>query len=229
MADNIRINEIYHADCISFMQKLTNGMFDLTITDIPYGEVNRESNGLRNLNKKEADIVTFNLDELVDELCRLTKGSIYIFCGTEQVSAIRARMVKNGLSTRLGIWEKTNPSPMNGEHIWLSGLECCVFGKKSGAYFGERCKNSIWRFPSGKSTNHPTEKPLALISYLMSVSSKIGDIVFDPFLGSGTTAIAAINSGRKFLGVELNNQYYLSAKKRIEEESRQENFFNRLG
>ena len=104
-----------------------------------------------------------------------------------------------------------------------------MFGKKKGAYFGEFCKNCIWRFPSGKSTEHPTEKPLALISYIMSVSSEVGDTVLDPFMGSGTTAVAALKSGRKFKGSELNKEFYELAKKRIVDESQQENIFSLLG
>ena len=68
-----------NADCIEAMSKLSDKSVDLVVTDIPYGEVNRKSAGLRNLDKGKADIVTFNLSELVDELCRLTKGSIYIY------------------------------------------------------------------------------------------------------------------------------------------------------
>jgi len=69
---------LINADCIEAMSKLSDKSIDLVVTDIPYGEVNRKSTGLRNLDKGKADIVTFNLSELVDELCRLTKGSIYI-------------------------------------------------------------------------------------------------------------------------------------------------------
>lgn len=96
---------------MSYLKNVPNKSMTCTMTDIPYGEVNRKSNGLRNLDKKDADIVTFSLEEFVKEICRVTLGSIYIFCGTEQVSTIRSLLVKAGASTRLCIWEKTNPSP----------------------------------------------------------------------------------------------------------------------
>ena len=62
------------------------GSIDLTLTDIPYGSVNRKDNGLRNLNKGNADIETFNLQEFLKEVDRVTAGTIIIFCGVNQVS-----------------------------------------------------------------------------------------------------------------------------------------------
>ena len=73
---------LYLDDCMNVFQKLKNGEVSLTLTDIPYDEVNRESGGLRNLNKGVADIITFPLDDFIDEVVRVTSGSIYIFCGS---------------------------------------------------------------------------------------------------------------------------------------------------
>ena len=72
------INKIHLGDCLEVMKDIPDKSIDMVLTDIPYGEVNRNSNGLRNLDKGKADIIDFNLDELVNELCRITKGSIYI-------------------------------------------------------------------------------------------------------------------------------------------------------
>ena len=169
---------------------------DLILTDIPYGEVNRESAGLRSLDKKDADVLNFDILNLMKEIIRIAKGSIYIFCGTEQVSLIRKFFIDNKLSTRLCIWEKTNPSPMNGQYLWLSSIECCVFGRKPKAVFNEFCKSSVWRYKTKSNLLHPTEKPLDLFKYLISVSSNEGDIVLDPFLGSGTTMRACLELKR---------------------------------
>src|SRR3989304_309534 len=133
----LKINTIYHGNCISLMQKIDDKSIDMTLTDIPYDVINRKSNGLRNLDKGNADILNISLEAIVKNLIRVTKGSIYIFCATEQLSEIRKIMVENKLSTRLIIWNKTNPSPMNGKHIWLSSVECCVYGKFPKATFNE--------------------------------------------------------------------------------------------
>ena len=207
--------KLLNGDCLELMKDIPNGSVNLVLTDIPYGVVNRESNGLRNLDKNKADIVTFDLKELTETLCDKTDGSIYMFCGTEQVSTIRATMIEKGLSTRLCIWEKTNPSPMNGQVIWLSGIECCVYGKKKNATFNEHCKNTVFRFPTVKGKLHPTQKPINLMKYLIEVSSNENDIVLDPFMGSGSTGVACLNTNRNFIGIELDKNYFEIAKTRL--------------
>lgn len=188
---------------------------DLLLTDIPYDGVNRKSNGLRNLDKRDADIITFDLDLFLKDVVRITKGSGYIFCGWGQISQITNTLSNYGLSVRLCVWKKTNPSPMNGQHIWLSGVEFAVYFKKKNGTFNEHCKNCVWEFPSGRDKQHPTEKPLKLFEYLISVSSKENDIVFDPCLGSGTTALAAKNLKRNYIGIELNPNYVKIANNRL--------------
>lgn len=221
----MELNKLYNIDCLEGIKQIPDGSVELVLTDIPYGEVNRKSNGLRQLDKQAADIVTFNLCELTKILCNKTKGSIYMFCGTEQVSEIRRVMVEQGLSTRLVIWEKTNPSPMNGEYLWLSGVECCVYGKKKGGTFNLRCKNSVIKYPCGEHDIHPTQKPVDMFRYLIQASSNENDVVLDPFMGSGTTAIACIREKRNFIGFELNTEYYEKAVKRIEKEQAQLSLF----
>lgn len=212
------MNKVYNIDCIEYMKTMKDNSVDLVVTDIPYGEVNRKSNGLRNIEKGKADIVTFSIDSLLDNLCRITKGSMYIFCGMEQVSIIRKLMVEHKMSTRLCIWEKSNPSPMNGDKIWLSGIECCVYGKFPKAAFNEHCKNTVFRFPCGRNKLHPTQKPLELIKKLVLASSNRGDLVFDGFAGSGTTGVACKKLGRRFIGCELDENYCKIANDRIDEE-----------
>jgi DNA modification methylase len=194
---------------------MSDNSVQLCLTDIPYGVVNRASNGLRNLSKKNADIETFDIESFIDQVVRVTSGSIYIFCSTEQVSEVRSRLVEKELSTRLLIWEKTNPSPMNGQSIWLSGVECCVYGKKKGATFNGHCLNTVLRYPTVRSKEHPTQKPLALMEKLIQISSNEGDKVFDPCMGSGTTGVAAIKNNRDFLGIEIDEEYYNVASKKL--------------
>ena len=221
----MELDNIYNCDCLEGMKQIPDGSVDLVVTDIPYNEVNRSDNGLRNLNKEYADIATFDLTSLTETLCRKANGSIYMFCGIEQVSTIRAIMVKLGLSTRVIVWEKTNPSPMNGEFIWLSGIELCVYGKKSGAVFNHKCRNTVLRYPCGTHEIHPTQKPVNLMRNLVLTSSNAGDTVLDPFMGSGTTAIACIREKRHFIGFELCKDYYDKAVKRIKAEQAQLTLF----
>jgi DNA modification methylase len=202
-------------DCLDLMKSIPNKSIDLVLTDIPYGQINRDSNGLRNLDKGIADIVTFDLNAALNECYRVSKGSIYIFCATEQVSEIRQFFVNKKLTTRLCIWEKTNPSPMNGQYMWMSSIECCVYAKHKNATFNEHCKSSVWRFPTARGKLHPTMKPLKLMEYLIETSSKPNDTVLDFTMGSGTTGVACKNLGRKFIGIEQDANYFEIAKNRI--------------
>lgn len=207
--------QLFCSDCMNYLSKMNDKTVDCTITDIPYGEVNRESHGLRNLDVKDADITTFSLEKFTDEICRVTSGSIYIFCGISQVSAIRAIMLKNKMITRLCIWKKTNPCPMNGKSVWLSGIECCVYGKFKGATFNENCKNTVFEHPIVRGKLHPTQKPVKLLEYFIKASTNEGDVVLDPCMGSGSTGVACIHTNRKFIGIELNKEYFKKASIRL--------------
>lgn len=207
---------LWQGDCLELMKDIPDQSVDLVLTDIPYGVVNRASGGLRNLDKGLADVVSFDLSKLVQELVRIGSASFYVFCGTEQVSNIRESFVTAGLLTRLCVWEKTNPSPMNGEKFWLSSIECCVFARKAKAPFNEHCVSSVWRNPVERGKFHPTQKPLKLIERLVAASSNENCLVCDPFMGSGTTGVACLNLNRRFIGIEKDENYFSIAKQRIE-------------
>lgn len=192
---------------------------DLTITDIPYEEVNRESNGLRNLNKENADVKTFDLDEFLTYIYEITNGIIIIFCGIEQVSKI-ASFFSNKQKKHLGtmrhlVWTKTNPSPMNGDYIYLSAIENAIWFKKKGATFNAHCKKNYFLYPCGRSKLHPTEKNHDLIKELILDNSNEGDIVFDPCCGSGCHCMVAKENNRRFIGCELDDKYFEVAKSRF--------------
>jgi site-specific DNA-methyltransferase (adenine-specific) len=206
---------IWNQDCMKVMQAIPDSSINMILTDIPYGEVNRDSGGLRKFDKEAADEVTFNLTELVGEMCRICSGSFYVFCGQMQLSGIDSTFRQHGLTTRTIVWEKTNPAPINGDKLWISGIELCVFARNSKATFNGSCRNTVIRHPCGTSKVHPTQKPLELFRELVEISSNEGDMIFDACMGSGTTGEAALRMGRKFMGCELNAGYFEIARKRI--------------
>lgn len=214
---------LYCGDCMDAFKVMSNNSVDLTLTDVPYDALNSMSGtkreeykgALRKHSKGAADVITFDLGEFIDHLCRITSQSCYVFCSTEQVSFIRKKFIDNGLSTRLCVWEKTNPAPSNGQYLWLSGVETCVFARKPNATFNEHCKNTVWRFPNARSKIHPTEKPLDLFKYLVKTSSNEGDLVMDCCMGSGTSGVAALTQNRDFLGIEIKDTYFADAELRI--------------
>lgn len=195
-------------DCLERMKEIPDGGVNMVCTDIPYGEVSQKSSGLRLLDRGNADTCSIDLTEMVASLVRICKGSFYIFCGTTQISELVILFKSHGLTTRVGAWEKSNPSPMNGTQLWISGLEFCVFARKPNSVFNEHCQKALWRAPSGRSKIHPTEKPVKLIERLILASSVEGDTVLDNTMGSGTTGVACRNTSRKFIGIEMDPTYY---------------------
>jgi site-specific DNA-methyltransferase (adenine-specific) len=219
MYESIRL---IHGDCIEEMQKMGDESVDFTLTDIPYDEVSRSGNGLRNLDKGKADILTFDLQLFLHDVYRITKNSVCVFCGKEQFSEIYGYFASKKGTTRPIVWEKSNPSPMNGEYVYLSGVEFAVWFKKSGAKtFNARCKNTVMKHPCGRSKMHPTEKNQKLLVELILDNSSKNQTVFDPCMGSGSTAIACINTDRNFIGIELDDGYFQVATDRIQQHTRQ--------
>lgn len=210
---------LFNKNCMELLPLVGGGTIDFTLTDIPYNEVNRNSNGLRKLDKGNADILTFDLQKFLDELYRITKGTIIIFCGMEQFSPIydyfNQYAKKHKGTVRQLIWKKTNPSPMNGDYIYLSGTENAVWFKKKGGVFNAHCKSNVFEYPCGRSKLHPTEKQHDLLKDLILDNSNEGDIIFDPCCGSGSHCAVAKENNRLFVGCELNEEYFNVAKSRF--------------
>lgn len=212
-------NEVYNTDCINFMKKMKANSVNLTLTDIPYGAVNRDSNGLRILDKNIADVMTFDIQDFLEEVYRISSSTIIIFCGKEQFSEIfdffsNKQSMKKG-TVREIIWQKSNPSPMNGQYVYLSGVENAVWFKKRGGCFNAHCKNTVFKFPNGSRKNHPTEKNHELLKELILDNSNEGDIVFDPCAGSGSTLLVAKENKRRYLGCEIYTEYFNIIKARL--------------
>ena len=210
------LNKIHNTDCMTGMRSIPNDAIDFTLTDIPYNAVNRPSNGLRKLNKGKADILTFDLIEFLDAVYRITNNSICIFCGKEQFSTIYGYFANKNGTTRPIVWKKTNPSPMNGQYIYLSGVELAVWFKKSGSkVFNAHCKNTVFEYPNGKREWHPTQKNMELFKELIRDNTNENGLVFDPCMGGATTAIAAKQLARRFLGFEIDREYFEKSIERI--------------
>ena len=212
--------KLLQGDCMELMNNIPNESIDLVLTDIPYNVVNREDNGLRKLDKENADILTFDLINFLEQLYDKAKSTIIIFCGKEQVSTIHSyfndKQKKGKGTVRQLIWEKSNPSPMNGQHIYLSGVENAIWFKKRGGTFNAHCKNTVFKYPIGRSKLHPTEKNHLLLQELILDNSNENDLILDPCMGSGSTGVVALQNNRNFLGIELNQNYFEIAKNRLE-------------
>ena len=124
-----------------------------------------------------------------------------------------------------GVWHKTNPMPRNINRRYVQDSEFAVwavkkkakwvFNKPSDAPYLRSCFETS-TVSGAERTNHPTQKSLKLMEEIVKIHTNPGDLILDPFMGSGTTGVAAIKNGRKFVGIELDEGYWHTAKERIE-------------
>lgn len=224
------INKIYNMDCIEGMRQMPDKSVDLVVTDPPYlietsGAGIYKQDGkqyVKELNEMKDGFSR----EVLDELCRIMKKiNIYFFCSQKQIIPLLDYFVKEKkCNWNLLTWHKSNPVPACGNK-YLTDTEFILFFREKGVklYGTYKTKFTYYIAPlNQKDKNaygHPTIKPLDLVSNFIINSSKEGDIVFDPFMGSGTTAVAAMKCNRNFLGYELNPDYYEICNKRIKEAS----------
>lgn len=162
--------------------------------------------------------------EILDELVRVMKNiNIYIWCNHKQIPMYIDYFVKGlGCAFDILIWHKTNTMPLFNNK-YLTDKEYCLYFRKSGYCNPENYSEAKTVFyqpinaKDKRKYKHPTIKPLNIIETLIRNSSKDGDIILDPFLGSGTTAVAAALNNRRYIGYEISEEYFDIACERLDE------------
>jgi len=233
------INQVKNEDCVKGIgDMISKGIsIDLVVADPPY-VISRESNFHTMKDRKNARTGTsFGAwDEEFDNTAWIEKtfgvlkdgGSLIVFNDFKKVSEIIAIATKVGFEFKdVIVWEKTNPMPRNRERRYVPSLELMIwFVKKQKAKWTFNRQDSAYQSPlmryaseSGGAFKryHPTQKPVKLIENIIKIHSNSGELVLDPFMGSGTTAISALNTDRKFVGFELDKKYFDILSNRIAE------------
>lgn len=229
----IELDKIYNMDCLEGMQQLPDKSVDLIVTDPPY-EFETRGSGFHKKRDYYDEIAAQGLaagitEKYLVEMERIMKATnIYLFCNKNQL-----RMYFNFYQDKncdLLVWHKLNPIPVVNNK-YLSDLEYIFFARDKGVkLYGEYATLSkVYTSNVNKEDlnlwQHPTIKPLPLVRRLIFNSSKEGDIILDPFMGSGTTAVACIREKRHWIGYEMNPDYYKRAMQRIDMERRQTSLF----
>lgn len=235
----MKLNQIACMDCLEYLRQIPDNSVDLVVTDPPYNVSQKQDlkfNGrIIRKNFGEWDF-GFDPEPVLRQLKRVLKpnGQIYIFCGTKQIPLYMRLMEKNDWFFRnLLVWYKTNPAPRMSKTNYVFSCEYIIYA------INEPVKPSLATFNFTKQTEmhnvfitsalqgkerlrgkdglavHPTQKPLSILKKLILTSSKPGDVVLDPFMGVGSTAVAAKESDRFFLGCEINRSYFLSSLSRL--------------
>ena len=154
-------------------------------------------------------------------------GSMIVFCSYRYISFIIQSMEESGLSVKdIIVWKKSNPMPRNINRRYVQDMEFAVWAVKKGAkWVFNKDKNrsymrSLIETPTvsgNEKVNHPTQKSLKLMEDIIKTHTNENELIIDPFMGSGSTGVACLISGRKFIGIELDKNYFHLAAKRINE------------
>ena len=194
--------KLLQGDCLELMKDIPDGSVDLVVSDIPYrlisgGCINSTVyfKSIPSVYVKQGKIFKHNnikFSEWLPSVYRVLKGNshCYFMVNGRNLKDLQTEAEKVGfIYQNLLVWDKGNAKNINN------------LGSKT-----------IIRVPNVRNKTHPTEKPVDLMKILIENSSNENDIVLDPFMGSGSTGIACLNTNRNFIGIELDKTYFEIAK-----------------
>ena len=222
--------ELWHGDCLELMKDIPDGSIDLVVTDPPYKTTSRGSSGgtggiLKEEINKRGKVFKHNdieFNEWLPELYRVLKdtGHAYIMSNNKNLKNMLMEIENVGFNIyKTLIWAKNSPIT---NMYYMDSHEYIIFCRKGKAKRINNCgTKSVLNIDNPRNKVHPTEKPVELMEVLITNSSQEGELVFDPFMGSGTTGIACLNTNRKFIGIELDKDYFEIAKNRIENHAKE--------
>ncbi|MBS6151884.1 MAG: site-specific DNA-methyltransferase [Campylobacter gracilis] len=214
----LELNKIYNTDCLEFMHSMPDSCVDLVVTDPPY-EIHTKGGGLGKRPIYENGALGkisqgFDAEAALEQIARICKKiNIFIFCSTKQKPRIMNWGYERGCNIAELAWYKPNAAPFTN-NTFKSDLENIIYIREKGVKI--KGISRLFTHNCGKSKyGHPTEKPLEIIEKLILTASNEGDLVFDPFMGSGTTAAACKELNRNFIGCEIESKYCEIAEKRL--------------
>lgn len=210
---------------------------DLILTDPPYNLGMYSSGNIKvkwrkdfNNDIAEWDKIEFRPKDWLEEFKRILKpiGNIFAFTSYNLLGKWHSAFDSEFDTFQFMVWHKTNPAPKIRRAGFLNSCELLVCVWDKGHTWNFTKQNEMHNFIETpicmgkeriKNPHHPTQKPLAVLEKIIQIASNENDIVFDPFMGSGSTGVAALRLNRKFVGIEIDEVYYQAAKKRLEEEN----------
>lgn len=233
--------QLYNDDCLTVMCNMAADSVDLVITDPPYNLGLFMKNRATNLHKMRSNFFASagwddmeyaewlnSMEQFFSQAAILMKkgGALVIFMAIIKVESVISIAEKYGFYYKTtGIWHKRNPMPRNMNLHFINSTEAWIyftFGTRTGTFnnggkaIHDFVETSVTPLSERKMGNHPTQKPLSLMQFFIETLTNPGDVVLDPFMGSGSAGVAARMLHRKFIGIELNKEYFELAQRRIE-------------
>ena len=211
---------IYQGDCLEVMPQL--GKADHVITDPPYDA--KTHKGARYGFRETSSEIHFDpIDpaNIAPLLLSAAKRWVVAFCSVEMLGAYATASGESWIRT--GFWRRTNGVPQfTGDRPGQPGEGIAIMHNPGKKRWNGHGKHGFWEYPIVCGGPHPTTKPLALMKELINDFTDPDDLILDPFMGSGTTLVAAKETGRRAIGIEREEKYCEIAVKRL----RQESLFN---
>lgn len=219
--------ELLNGNSLELLTKMPEGYVDLVVTDPPYKTIsggdsgNRPKgmlSGNRNLFKHQNDIEISDWMPLVFKILKPDTHA-YIFTNALNLKDMMVEADKSGFQLHnLLVWEKNNCTP---SQFYMKNCEYVLFLRKGKAKWindigGSKTVHQFNNIIGNKT--HPCEKPVDLLKFYIRNSSNEGDLVLDPFMGTGSCGVACKETNRNFIGIEREQKYYDIAKRRLEED-----------
>lgn len=228
------LGELHHCSCVDFLESNANrlsGQIKALITDPPYGiALSSSGSGCRktSLWSEIENLATVFLVWMGQASPMLEENAfVAVFSNYKGIPAVYKSMLKCGFSIfNAVVWDKECVGA--GLREFRRSYELIAIGATGKAEVKDRTRRDVfrhsWQSQMGVS-GHPAEKPLSLLRWLIESMTEPGDLVLDPFIGSGTTAVACEELGRRWIGVEIEEEHCRTAAKRIEESASSARFF----
>ena len=213
---------LYLGDCRDVLPTLPK--VDVVITDPPYGEQTHAGARTGDGDVVLVDFESISADELVSIAAAcVEKANRWVVMTCEWRHAAMLEQLE--ALVRLGVWIKPNGAPQfTGDRPGTGWEAVAILHRPGKKRWNGGGHHAVWHF-NKHSGEHPTQKPLGLLEKWLDQFTDRGECVLDPFMGSGTTGVACMNLGRRFIGIEREPKYFDIACRRIEDAQRQERLF----
>lgn len=226
--------KIYCDDSLKRIKKIPDNSVDLIFTDppynlSPYSTGNMKFNWRKDINNDLAHWdKDFNPAEWIGEFKRILKptGNIFAFTSYNLIGRWHESFDPVFDTFQYIVWHKTNPVPKFRKAGFLNSCEMIIACWDKGHTWNFGKQNEMHNFYEGpicmgservKDPVHPTQKPVKLLRHFIKIATNPGDLIFDPFMGVGSTGVAALEEDRKFIGIDIDSSYCEAAGKRLKE------------
>ena len=218
--------DLKRGDCLELMKDIPDGSVDLILTDPPYlcdysrhDSKSRFSKKIANDENNSAN--ESMIEKYLRECFRIMKDNtaIYCFCNYKKIDFFKQQIEKAGFNLKnIIIWDKQRNGKGDLSTTFGYSYEFILFASKGQPKIRGKRISDVWQFSrvKPKEQTHQNQKPVNLLKLAIEKSSYEGAVVFDGFMGSGSTGVACVNTNRRFIGIELDDKYFEIAKQRID-------------